>query len=159
MRFVAEGDPYTEIAQMLRPQSTPKVIALNDASQFAAMKAARALRSGDVVALKADRLVDDRTTEVTFLGAPMKVPTGPFLLAALSGAPVMVLGCFKEGASTYRVLSSEPLYFKFSSRKQREEDINRWAQEYMSLLESWVRRYPLQWYNFHDVWDPNAAVR
>ena len=159
MRFVADGDPYTEIARAMRPDAMPKVIALNDSDQFAAMKAARVLREGDVVALKADRLVDDRSTEVTFLGEPMQVPMGPFLLAALSGAPVLILGCFKEGASAYRVMASGPHTFKFTSRKSRAEDINRWAKQYMSLLESWVKRYPLQWYNFHDVWDPNSATR
>ncbi len=141
----------------MSPGAAPKVIALNDAGSMAAIRAVKVLRNGGVLALKADRLVDERTAAVPFFGRPIHLPTGPFLLAAISGAPIITLGCFKEGASTYRVMATEPRVLRFTSRKERAACLQRWAADYAAQLEAWARRYPHQWYNFHDVWDRQQA--
>jgi predicted LPLAT superfamily acyltransferase len=130
----------------------PRVISLNAGQDMAALEAVRALRAGGLLALKGDRAVDGRVVEVTLLGGRVRLPTGPFLLAAISGAPLFVLGCFKEGSDRYRVVAGAPWELRFTSRAGREEDLQRWAQRFADQLEAWVRRYPTQWYNFHDPW-------
>ncbi len=151
LAYTGADDPYVALIQRHIGDSAPRLICQNDDLQMASMEVLRALRRGEIVAMKADRVVDERVCEVGFMGGRVLLPTGPFLLAALSKAPVIIMGCFKEGAH-YRVLATEPQILTFTSRKEREADLERWAQTYANQLEAWLRRYPEQYYNFHDVW-------
>ena len=151
LAYAGDDDPYVQLMRRHVGAEAPKLISLKQDSDMAAMEAMRALRREEIVALKADRLVDERTTTVSFFGEPMRMPTGPFLLAAISKAPVVFMGCFKEGGD-YRVLATEPRTFRFSSRKDRDADLQKWAQMYADQLAEWLQRYPHQFYNFHDVW-------
>lgn len=148
----APTDPYFQLVQETLGERAPRFIALEDGAQHASITALRALRAGDVVAVKADRVVDDRAATVDFLGSPMRLPTGPWVLAALSGAPVVVLGCFRTGPSTYRFEAVGPRIYRFTDRASREADLARWAQELADVLAVWTERHPHQWYNFFDPW-------
>jgi len=149
----AAGDPYLELLRrFLGGDKAPGIIALNSADDMASMEVLRALRRGEVVALKGDRVVDERVARVPFMTNHIHLPTGPFLLAAISRAPLFLLACFKEEEDAYRVIASPPWELRFTSRKQRQDDLQRWAADYAAQLEAWALRYPLQWYNFHDPW-------
>jgi predicted LPLAT superfamily acyltransferase len=153
MQYTAGDDPYMRLLEAYLPAGqAPRVISLNAGQDLAGMEAIRALRRGEIVAIKGDRLVDERCVEVELLGAPVRLPTGPFLLAALAKAPLFVLGCFHEGGGAYRVIAGEPWELRFGSRGEREADLRRWTQRFATQLEGWARRYPHQWYNFHDPW-------
>ena len=152
LQFTAGDDPYMALLRRYLGPQAPRVISLNEGAELASLEAIRALRAGGILALKGDRVVDERTVEVSLLGAPARLPTGPFLLAALSGAPLFVLGCFKEGPDAYRVIAGEPWELRFSTRAGREAELAAWAQRFAAQLEAWIRRYPTQWYNFHDPW-------
>ncbi len=153
LQFTAGDDPYMTLLREFLPEGqAPRVISLNAGEDLASLEVIRALRRGEIVAIKGDRVVDERTVEVELLGAPVRLPTGPFLLAALSKAPLFVLGCFHEGGGAYRVIAGEPWELRFTGRGQRDADLARWTQRFASQLEAWARRYPHQWYNFHDPW-------
>lgn len=152
LQYQAAKDPYVVLMKELLGERAPRVIALNGENDMASLEVVRALRRGEIVAIKADRTVDGRTVEVPFLGGTIQLPAGPFLLAALSRAPVFVLGCFKEDAGTYRVVATEPRTYRFTSRTSRDADIQRWAAEFAAQMEQWTERWPLQWFNFHDPW-------
>lgn len=150
--YAGPSDPYLRLVRDVAPERAPAIIALNDGEQHASIRAIKALRRGEVVAMKADRVVDTRTVRVPFLDGEIAVPTGPFLVAALSGAPMIVLGCFKESARGYRVIATAPRVLRFTGRDDRDADLARWAAAFARELEGWVRRYPAQWYQFHDPW-------
>ncbi len=152
--YAADGDSYVRLLRQTRGAAAPEIIPLNKGGDFAALAALRAIRAGGVVAIKADRVVDDRQVMVPVLGRPMALPTGPFQLAALTKAPVIWLGCFKQGASTYRVTATAPRVYRFSSRDARDHEVEGWVAEFGAQLDQWARAYPLQWYNFHDAWAP-----
>ena len=153
MLHAQASDPYMMLFREYAGENAPNIIALASESNMASLDALRALRRDEVVALKGDRRVDDRTAKVTLLGAPARMPTGPFLLAALSNAEVVVMAAFMEPDGRYKVVSTDPRRYSFASRKSRDADLQRWAQELADTLGGWTERWPLQWYNFHDVWD------
>ncbi len=153
LQYTAGDDPYMILLKRYLPEGqAPKVISLNAGEDLASLEVIRALRRGEIVAIKGDRVVDERTVEVELLGATVELPTGPFLLAALAKAPLFVLGCFHEGGGAYRVIAGEPWELRFTSRKERQADLQRWTQRFATQLEVWAKRYPHQWYNFHDPW-------
>ncbi len=152
LQYTAGDDPYALLLRRYLGDSAPRIISLNAGQELASLEALRALRRGEILAIKGDRAVDERAVEVDLLGGRVRLPTGPFLLAAISRAPLFLLGCFKEGHSDYRVIASEPWELRFTSRAAREADLARWTQRFAATLESWARRYPRQWYNFYDPW-------
>jgi len=111
--------------------------------------------------MQGDRLIDARFVTVNLLGAPCRVPAGPWLLAALAQVPVIVVGCFKEDGHTFRVVCAPPMECKFDRKRDRDAQIQEWAQQYADHVGAWVHRWPLQWYNFHDLWtqEPPAEQR
>ena len=132
------------------------MIAVNRAEGFSALTALRVLRDGGVVAMRGDRLIDDRAVTVDLLGAACRLPGGPWLLAGLARVPVIVVGCFKEDTGAYRVICSPPMECVFDRTRPRDDQIQDWAQAYADLLGTWARRWPTQWYNFHDLWSQQS---
>jgi len=147
------NDPFFDVLEEAMGERAPHFIAVNDGVQMASLEAVKAMQRGEVVAAKGDRVVDERFAVVPFMGGMIRVPTGPFLLAAMAKTPVLFTGCFKTGPSTYRFEVSGPHRFEFTSRKTRDADLARWAAQWAEVMESWVVDYPLQWYNFFDLWD------
>ena len=153
LQYRSGADPYLALWKEIAPTAPmPRQIVINTDDSLAALEAVRVLRNKELLAIKADRVVDDRTVEVLMFGGRIRLPTGPFLLAAISGAPVFMMGCFKEGPTVFRVLATEPKVLRFTSRANRQADLEGWATEYGAQLERWARRYPFQWYNFHNPW-------
>lgn len=152
LRFEAPGDHGRAVIADMPEAWRPNVIPVNMAEGFSTLTVVRALREGAVVAMMGDRLVDDRTVTVDFLGAPCRFPAGPWLVAALARVPVIVVGAFQEGPGEYRVLATPPMSCVFDRSRPRDEQVREWAQAYADRVAAMVRRYPTQFYNFHDVW-------
>ena len=68
----------------------------------AGVKIMRALKAGAVVALRADRTLAGKGVPVTLLGDRVLLPAGPFVAAALSGAPVVYVYTCRVGHRAYR---------------------------------------------------------
>ncbi len=152
LRFELPGDHGRAVIASMPEAWRPKVIAVNMDEGFSALSVVRALREGAVVAMMGDRLIDDRTVTVDFLGGPCRFPAGPWLIAALARVPIVVAGAFEEAPGTYRVVATPPIHCVFDRKRPREEQVREWAQLYADRVSEFVRRYPTQYYNFHDVW-------
>jgi len=148
---VAPGDPYVALLREAGDRA-PNVISLDDPEVPASIAILQALRRDEVVALKIDRPVDERVAPVDLLGAPILVPTGPMLLAGLSGAQVVLVGCFREPGGTYRLVATPPRVYRFQPGSTRDADAAAWTAELIREVEAWTARWPLQWFNFHDPW-------
>jgi predicted LPLAT superfamily acyltransferase len=145
-------DPYFALLDQVMGDSAPEVLPVNTEDRVASLSIVKRLREGRIVALKADRPVDTRVAAVSFLGGTIHLPTGPFLLAALSGQPTLIVGCFRTNDGEYRIEAVGPKVYRFTDRKNRDADLARWAQELADVMERWTAEYPEQWYNFFDPW-------
>ncbi len=158
LRFTAAVDHGMAVLSGMDPKWRPRIIPVNRSEGFSALAALRVLREGAVVAMHGDRLIDARYVTVNLLGAPCRMPAGPWLLAALAQVPVIVVGCFKEDGNTFRVVCAPPMECRFDRKRDRDEQIQEWAQRYADQVGAWVERWPLQWYNFHDLWTQEAPA-
>lgn len=152
LRFEHPGDHGRALLATMPEEWRPRVIAVNMAEGFSTLIVVRALREGAVVAMMGDRLIDERSVTVNFLGAPCRFPAGPWLVAALARVPVLVVGAFQEAPGTYRVVAAPPIHCVFDRKRPREDQVREWAQLYADRIGALVARYPTQFYNFHDVW-------
>ena len=111
------------------------------------------LKAGGAVAIMGDRVLPGQpSAEVEFLGGRVRVPTGPYALAAIYGAGVVQTFGVKTGRNRYHFEALPPRTVAFTSRASRKADLQAAAQEYASNLERFVLRHPYQWYNFYDYW-------
>ncbi|TET35832.1 MAG: hypothetical protein E3J72_10010 [Planctomycetota bacterium] len=127
-----------------------------DGSPEVSLAIMNALSRGEILAMHADRYVEEsrqHTALLPFLGAPARFPTGPYAVAAASGAPLVHAFTVRSGPCKYRLRGYPPEFLSFRSRSSRKEQLAEWAGRFVKRLESILREYPLQWHNFYMFWD------
>jgi KDO2-lipid IV(A) lauroyltransferase len=114
-----------------------------------------ALRRNEPVGLIADRVLAGGGIEVQLFGATTRIPSGPGLLAAETGAPVYVVGVHRTGPGRYRG-SLRPLPAPTgATRRERSRSM---AQEEAVEFERIIAQAPDQWMAvFHRVWADEDA--
>lgn len=103
----------------------------------------KALQSGDIVSMTADRLFDSmRSIICDFLGAKAKFPIGPFAIASQRKVPILTAFIIKTGTKSYKI----------HLHRLNGTDKDTLAQNYVNVLETIVLQYPTQWFNFYNFW-------
>lgn len=140
--------------QLKRVSGEPpfRVIASNDALQ-AGIECKQALDRGEIVAIHGDRNVGTGGVRVPFLGGKARLPAGPYLLAAGTGAPLVFTFANRVGTRHYRLRARGPFTVTLGARKDRQRGLEEWAGRYAAELEEVLTEYPLQWHNFHPFWE------
>jgi len=105
------------------------------------LRAARALKTGMLLFVAGDvRWEGKLTTESSFLGKTFQFSTTWVVLAATSGAPVVVSFCQMGTDGRYH-LEFRPA-FHVPRDGASQEGMSRWVRHYLEILEEQVRRYP-----------------
>jgi hypothetical protein len=81
--------------------------------------------------------------EVSLLGGPLRLATGPVSLAAASGAPLLPVFTIREDSGRFLIEIDASLHIPQDGTRERREQLV--AEEYAGRLEPWLRRYPGQW--------------
>ena len=112
-----------------------------------------ALDAGDIVGIMADRArSDERAAVVDFLGGKVRMPAGPWLIAATLQVPVVLGFGALHGNRLYECsleLFAERVELP---RETRETALREVMQRYAHRLEQAVRDAPYNWFNFYDYW-------
>jgi lauroyl/myristoyl acyltransferase len=125
--------------------------------QMASLPVLRAFEQGRIVALQGDRDFNDRGVVASFLGAPARFPLGPFLLARMTGAVLVPVFIAYAPDLRFEIELGEPIEVERTA--ERERDARAALARWLPMLEAAVRRWPTQWYNFHDFWPQPEATR
>lgn len=126
-------------------KSTLKTIVLqDDLSHIFKMKLA--LQRNELLVFAADRYMKGtKTLEQEFLGKAVQFPQGPFKLALRNSIPVLFVNIMRE----------KNFHYHFYARPAGEN--LRTGKELLKLyienLESMVKKYPHQWFNYYDYWN------
>ncbi len=112
------------------------------------------IKAGELVIIAADRVPvtqRGRVAEADFLGRPALFPQGPFILASLLKCPVFTLFCLKQQGKQHIWfdLFSERLIMP---RSRRQQLIQAAVEKYSKILQRYLQKAPLQWFNFYDFW-------
>jgi KDO2-lipid IV(A) lauroyltransferase len=109
-----------------------------------------ALRHDEAVGVVADRIIAGGGVEVELFGATTKIPAGPVLLAAETGATMYVAGVRRVGRGRYRGGVRQLHPAEGGSRKERSRAM---AREEARLFEELVATAPEQWLSiFSTIW-------
>lgn len=106
-----------------------------------------ALQRNEIVCMTADRyLPGQRTLTTRFFGEEAQFPAGPFQLIKSFKAPYTFVYGFKQSATHYNCYARH--HRELTSATTVQEILTDYAQD----LESMVKEYPEQWFNFFDFW-------
>jgi KDO2-lipid IV(A) lauroyltransferase len=105
----------------------------------------RALRNREIVGILADQDAGKRGVFVDFFGRPTSTAPGAFEFAKRTGAILLPNFIVRLKGPSHHLFLED--YIDVSSG-----DVKAAIQSYMSLVESYVRRYPDQWLWLHKRW-------
>lgn len=98
----------------------------------------------EILALHGDRYLEgSKTVRANFFNHPAKFTYGPFYLAKRYKADVAFITLVRSGHKQY-TLEFHPL--------KNTEDITDIAQQYATVLQQMVEKYPNNWFNYHNFW-------
>jgi len=142
----------TPLLDRLAPAAFERVLEIGDTASM--IQARECVERGEIVGILADRAPQGhRMVRVPFLGAAAAFPSGPFVLAATLGAPVVLFHAVRTGPQAYDVAFepfADPVVLR---RATRAEDLYTVIGRYAAALERACRAHPFQWFNFYPFWE------
>ena len=104
------------------------------------------LRRGGVLGIRIDRAPNAmRSFPVQFLGAPWRVPSGPFELARATGAPILPVFTRRLGYFRYEICLCPLIEV---DRKAPPAALVVAAEEAIRQMELFIRAHPTHWFDF-----------
>lgn len=124
----------------------------DDLSHILSIK--KALENKELIAIHADRFIEgSKTMTQEFLEKEALFPEGPFYLAARFNAAVSFVFAVKENRKHYHFFASAPQKYEIeNSRRIGEKDLQPIIKDYICHMEGILKKYPLQWFNYHKFW-------
>jgi predicted LPLAT superfamily acyltransferase len=156
-----QNPQLTTLLDALNPRAHASVIDAGEESTRVLLKIHETLERGGLVGVLADRVHAGETTiPAELLGSPITLSMGSFRIAAVTGAPVLLIFGLLQADGTYDV-HFEPFADRIEIRRgQREEDAGLWGRRYAARLEARIREAPFNWFNFYDYWrDEQQATK
>ncbi len=158
INVLAHFENAARITAMLRavaPDFDARIIAIDPAAPHWVLRVQECIEAGELVAVLGDRTgLGEASVEVELLGGKVRLPTGPYALAAVLRCPIYLTFGLFHPPSTY-ALSCEPFAEQVElPRGRRDEALREHAQRYADRLEVMIRRAPLCWFNFFELWSP-----
>jgi KDO2-lipid IV(A) lauroyltransferase len=166
---IADEIPLNVIADELENQRLMDLLVGNRAHKNitllspdgAAKKVLGALRRNEMVGLMMDlgpRAQAFDTVQAEFFGTPTAFPAVAASLARVSGAPIVVAAVVRGKDNSFTGIALPPIFVERT--KQAADDVQAATQAIARGLESFVSRWPDQWYIFRPMWpQPVPASR
>jgi KDO2-lipid IV(A) lauroyltransferase len=134
------------IQELARERLGARALQLDGSDPLAALPLLPHLRAGGVVAFQIDRVpAEVRGRSVELLGERALLPEGPFRLAALSGAPIVVVLGRRLGYMRYALEAGAPIVL---SRRPSDAELDGAACDVARAVDRFVRAHPTHWFDF-----------
>ncbi|MDR1225296.1 MAG: lipid A biosynthesis (KDO)2-(lauroyl)-lipid IVA acyltransferase [Prevotellaceae bacterium] len=115
-----------------------------------------ALQNGEIISMTCDRNHGSaKSVECDFLDWKADFPLGAFALAASFEVEVLAVFCIKISAKKYKIFvqpCSGAAHATNSTPATKREQTTNLVKCYAAELETIVKQYPLQWFNYYEFW-------
>jgi phosphatidylinositol dimannoside acyltransferase len=158
--LVRRGYPFSTVAERLKPESLfdrfvayreslgMRVLPLTGGPRPPMQVLGERLRAGEAVCLVADRDLSRHGVEVRFFGEPTRMPAGPALLAATTGAALMPVHLYFDGAGWGQWIGSRIELGEGSLRAR----VQRATQALATAFEQRIAEHPEDWHMLQRLW-------
>lgn len=159
--LVQHSGPFTTVAERLKPESVfdrfvayresigMEVIALTGGERTPTEVLSERLRANRVVCLLADRDLSRSGIEVDFFGEPARMPPGPALLAALTGASLHAVHSFFVGEDGWGHSVSPPIALPGERLRDR---VRAGTQALADHFARGIAGKPADWHMLQRLW-------
>ena len=113
----------------------------------------KALKNNELLALLGDRDFSNNGLLVPFCGKPAIMPKGPAALSYRTGAAIVPSFITRNGDDTFTFAFEKPILPV--TEDDEDSAIKGVMEKYLPIIESYVKRYPGQWYVFRNFWNPS----
>ena len=148
MLIVMEREPDEDaraIQDRTRERSGIRIAHVGD-GPLAALPLFTHLRRGGVLGVQLDRAPSAmRSIAVRLFDAPARVPSGPFWLASVTGAPIVPIFALRRGPFRYEIRIC-PL--REIERGTSADALGLTAQDVTWEMERFIRAHPTHWFHF-----------
>jgi predicted LPLAT superfamily acyltransferase len=155
--FLMQPEQNEAVLEALRhnPEHEKMQVISTNSEMGGMLEVMEAVKSGRVVCIMADRAMNDRTSQVPFLGENAYFPYTAFFMAAKLNCPVIPLFVARKGRKhdALKVSFGKLIYPVLSGEKNAAEIMSPYVGEYAGELEEKAKQYPFQCFIFQDVWD------
>jgi len=154
--YTKHAERINAVLRDIDPEGHATLLQMGEGMDFM-LRIKELVEDGAIVAILADRVGEKgRAVEVDFFGQPARFPAGPYILASMLKCPVyLTFGLYRD-PDGYD-LFCEPFADRIVlPRKNREEALERYVQQYASRLEHYVKKAPDNWFNFYEFWEKSA---
>ena len=115
------------------------------------------LKKNELLALVGDRDFTESGIVVDFFGKPSIFPKGPAALALNTGAVILPGFMVRNADDSFTLWMDKPIECNppvGAERKLRfsDPDLMEVIKQYKGVIESYIRKYPDQWYMFRKFW-------
>jgi predicted LPLAT superfamily acyltransferase len=110
-----------------------------------------ALNKNELICMHADRMFsrNQRKISVPFLNENACFPYNIFKMIVIFRVPVSFVYSFREPDFQYHLYATKGKIYE----DKPEIAIDKISRNYVSELESKIKQYPLQWFNYYDFWE------
>ena len=151
LMHVGAESRISAILHTLNPHLKEMIIPLGQSGSM--LRVNECLKQGDWICVLGDRVVmEGKTRAVPFLGQSADFPVSPWILAAVSKAPVVMFAGVYLGGNRYQVKFRLLSEGNISGPGERDTAFQTEVDTYVRTLEDWVRAHPYNWFNFYDFW-------
>lgn len=147
------AERFNRILARLDPDANVRLLQVSDIGPDTALLLQQKVEEGEFIAIAGDRvpLGEGRTVTVPFLGAPARLPVGPYALASLLKCPLYALSCTRNGRGHMMRFTALARTVELP-RADRIGALTRHARAYADWLSPQVAAAPYDWFNFYDFW-------
>lgn len=151
---------FVRIMQGLYPASRIHIYQVSDLDVALILQLKSKIDAGEWLFIAGDRVPlsgEARTVPATFLGREAPFPVGPYMLARMLQCEVQLMFSYRRGQKVYfeRVPFAQQITLP---RRNAEEQLTRYAQQYATALEQQCAQAPLQWFNFYPYWSSGTTL-
>ncbi|MFT7528779.1 MAG: putative LPLAT superfamily acyltransferase, partial [Arenicella sp.] len=142
----------------LNPESRLNIIQVAQFDIPTMLKLKARIDQGEWVFIAGDRSPlsgSKRSVRVSFLGKSAELPIGPYLLAKALACPVHLMFTCCDYQSDKLEIRVDVINFAdpmVLERKNRDQQLQAYAQRYADELAKQCALSPYQWFNFYDFW-------
>jgi predicted LPLAT superfamily acyltransferase len=125
-----------------------------------------ALAGGEIVSIPADRIFGSpRSVVCRFFGSDARFPIGPFMISLQRQVPTIAIFVMKESPYRYKTYirrveidsrEAQLLETEKGRKLNRQEQAGLLAQAFAREVETVLKRYPEQWFNYYEFWNQDG---
>ncbi len=151
----AEHEKVKTLLDNVMVEKNMNIIPISD--DFSHMfKIAEALQNNELIVIHGDRFMPgSKSITTNFMGYDAEFPTGVFYLAVKQQKPVTFVSALKETSTHYHFYATKPKVYSNTKAKTRNELVSEIINDYKTNIESILKKYPVQWFNYYYFWKVN----